>query len=171
MNAKDFVATKEMLDCVKNVLLCQAMVATIKPIVEAYQKDILQRHQFHIWDYATREDMKKQKTDRICLDEKDAFLISDEDFKIYDQECKKARDEAGLKVDMDEFCPLLVAENLLGKANNLLLDSMFPVTGLKQEDYFRSGDGCKTYDKAINLITSLLVAYTKEHKINLHLPE
>ena len=141
---------QEILDATKEVLINMAWVETVKPIVTGYQKAILDRHQFKV--------VKKYRDtsiDEVILDPDSSYLMSDTDFAIYLAECNQARINAGLKVESEEFCPLLVAENNLRKARHKLIDLMAPVTSIKFDMLFQSYPD--NYNKYLDLVLKLVV--------------
>jgi hypothetical protein len=128
MNQKAFAIAKlgcqpapAMIKSVENVLALTAMVASIRPTVEAYEQEILARHQFHIakkWRDQGCEDI-------LILDRKLTYLLDQEtDFVTFDRERIEACAASGLKVENPSFCPLLVAEHLLVQAENQMFDAV-----------------------------------------------
>lgn len=152
------MVTSEMIQGANDVCVAQAWVQTVKPIVEGYQKEILGRHQFT--NKGEQERLKNSKrgpiAERVILNPKDSFLLSDVDFEVYHNECKKARDLANLKVENDEQCPLLVAEWNEIKAKREFIDAMTPITGFTADqatyslEYFK-----KAVDLCLGLVASL----------------
>lgn len=153
---KGFKPSPIMLLAAGNVFKAMAWVDVIKPVVEGYQKEILARHQWHI---AKEWSEKRGAPDRIILEPSRSYLLEDDDFKIYHKECHEARDKAGLKVDNDDFCPLLVAQRLLTEAQHGLIDAMTPTTGVEVDDLFYNG--MRDYDKYIDLTLRLLAPYLR----------
>lgn len=153
---KGFKPSPAMLQAAGIVFKAMAWVDVIKPVVEGYQKEILSRHQWHI---AKEWSEKRGSPDRIILEPTNSYLLEDEDFQTYLQECHVARAKAGLKVDNDDFCPLLVAENLLNKAKNVLIDVMSTTTGIEHDDLFHHG--LEDYNKYIDLTLRLLAPFLR----------
>lgn len=122
--------TDAMKQNCKTVFLTMAYTETIRPIVEGYQKEILNFFEWKI----DKQWVEKGMEDQIIRDPDKAYLLSDEDFKSYLAHCNIARKKANLHVDNPEFCPLLVAESLQNDAERLFIDSMEPITGLKAKD-------------------------------------
>lgn len=146
--------------CGWRVLKCPLMAAceAIRPIVEGYEREILARHRWENNEEVAKYGHKGVKK-RVILEPKDAWLLDEADFKIYDQECKAARDKAGLKVEDDGFCPLLVAEDLECKAKRVFIEAMQPITGLDPDDVLCGPDGVKNYDKLVDLSLRLLAPF------------
>ena len=142
-----------MIDAATCVFMCMAAVQTIRPIVEGYQKEILARHQFKV-----RDEFAYRRGEEVILDPKLSYLMPDEDFAIYDAECKAARDAAKLHVENDDFCPLLVAEHELTKAQRLLVDAVEPITGI---DHHKLMCNFTMYPEYIDLTLRLLAPYVK----------
>lgn len=129
-NMKNFLPSQEMIAATESVFLNMAVVETIRPIVRGYQRKILLKHKMK---YA-KESVQKHFGSCYLTDPDHVYLLSDSDFKVYLAECRKEQEKARLKTDNPEHGPLLVAENNLRKAENLLMDSFEPLTGLKSSD-------------------------------------
>jgi len=124
-----FKPTPDQIRMAEATFTAMAFEQTVRPIVEAYEKAILEKHQFKIakkW-----EDTRSGSAGEIILNPKWAYLLEDSDFSIYNAECKVARDAANLKVEQDDFCPLLVAENLRIQAENALINEIAKTPGLE----------------------------------------
>lgn len=148
---------KGLIDAAQMVVQAKAMVATIKPIVEGYQREILERHQFHIAKKWRGHGM----LDRIILDPNESYLLEQEDFSVYLDECKEARIAAGLHVDDEEKCPLLVAQSVERDAIKVLCDIMEPITGISHKNIVCSKDGIKKLHEYVDITLRLLVPYLK----------
>ena len=148
-----FHPTDAMIAAATLVFMHMAKVAVIRPIVEGYQKELLAKHQFKV-----RDEFSERRGAEVILDPKLSYLMPDEDFAIYDAECKAARDTAGLHVEDKDFCPLLVAENDLIKAKRTLVDVMESVTGIGHDKLMCNFD---KYDEYIDLCLKLLSPYVK----------
>lgn len=99
--------------------------STIRPIVETYQSEILEKHRFQI----DRQWVELGMEDCVILKREDAFLLSDVDAKIYYAECYAARDAAKLRVAHAEECPLSVAESVRIEAEFKLMREMSKAVG------------------------------------------
>ncbi len=153
---KGFRPSPIMLLAAGNVFAAMAWVEVIRPVVEGYQREILNRHKWHI---AKEWSEKRGLPDKIILEPNRAYLLEDEDFNIYLKECHEARNKAGLKVENDDFCPLLVSERLLSEAKRGLIDVMEPTTGIEFDDLFHHG--LEDYNKYIDITLRLLAPYLK----------
>ncbi len=152
-----FTPSTEMVEAAKTVFMAMAWKGTIEPIVTGYEREILSRHQFHISDEWTAKGMP----DKIILDPKETYLLNDIDSKIYINETFMARDNAGLKVDNPEFCPLLVAETMQIDAETALIATMESITHLEPGQLY--GENRK---KLIDLTLRLLAPFMKgERKV------
>ena len=154
---KKFQPTQEQIRCAEVLVTAMAYEQEIRPVVEAYETQILAKHQFHI-DKAWVE---KGMPDRIILSRKDSILLSDTDSKVFYSECHEARDAAGLKVDKPENCPLLVANSLRIEAENALLKSMESSPNLES----LSKAACLSLDvraKAVDLTLKLLMPFCRD---------
>lgn len=123
-----------MLDAAEAVLKAMAIVGTVRPIVDAYQTEILAKEQWKVMAEAGEPDAQEE----IITEPKLSFLMSDSDFAVYHQRCDEARKSAGLSITLDGGCPLLEAEELLRVAQRAMVDSMAGVTQI-------------TADKAVTL--------------------
>lgn len=148
MNAKDFNPTTEMFDAAQTLLQAMAYMETIRPIVEGYEKEIL-------------DDM--QPLDRyegeLITDIKYTYMMPDDIFKIYDRRCRKARDKAGLHVDNDGFCPLLVADTFVVDATRTLIEVVEPVFKVSHHALLCSG--MDKFHEYVELMLKLLVSHPK----------
>jgi len=142
-----------MITAAEAVFAAMANVQTIEPIVQGYQTAILAKHRFAPDPELTRF------ASEIILDPKEAFLLKDADFKVYNAECLAERDRLGLKVDKPEFCPLLVAEDLQRKAEHWLVEAMKPVTGLDLDRLLCAG--VEELKKYIDLALRLLAPFVR----------
>lgn len=158
MNAKDFKPTSDMIHAAQTVFLCMAMVETIKPIVTGYQKAILNKYQFKV---ASDKVNRGHDKDEIILDPDKSYLLDDSDSQVYIEETFRERDRAGLKVSNPEFCPLLVAEHNLTKAQHILIRSMEPLTGVTLDQILCGRNCLVNLKKYIELSLRLLAPFVK----------
>ena len=164
---KEFKPTTAMVEAAYNVFTAMAVVATVRPIVERYQTAILAEGQWRVRpDYATKRRAAPGDPENIepevILDPKLSYLMSDEDFAVYDTCCKRARDIAGLHVTKDDFCPLLVSEHTLIKAEQGLIDAMAETTRITKDRIL--GVGMDKYKEYIDLTLRLLAPFVDERK-------
>ena len=144
--------TPDMIAAAKTVFMAKAWVDTIRPVVEGYKKVILAKHGWHI----DEKWIDKGMTDKVILDPEHAYELSDQDFAIYLKEVKEARIQSGLKVDNEDFCPLLVAERLEMEAIRSLLTTMISITKIDPDDVYG-----EHWNKLTDLTLRLLAPYVK----------
>lgn len=123
---KKFTPTTALIRAAETLMLAMAHEGLVRPIVEAYEAEILQKHQWHIapkWVAMGLED-------RVVLSRKHACLLSEEDAKVFYQECFKARDAARLRVSKPENDPLCEAENLRVQAEAVFIQALSTLPGL-----------------------------------------
>jgi len=143
---KKFKPTTDMIESAKTLLMAMAYVETIAPTVKAYRKKCLDEVKgINRYDGSIVTDIE--------LD----YQLTDEDFQRYLILTKKERDLAGFKVEDDDFCPLLVAEHMVTKAQWALIESMEVITGIKQDKLLCSG--MENYKKYIDLTLRLLIPF------------
>lgn len=163
-NKPKFNPTPEMITATKALLMAKAFVQTIKPIVDGYQKAILEKHQFtNRREVELLTKLGREAEERVILDPKESYQMSKEDFNTFWNECKIEREKAGLKVKRDDFCPLLVAENLERQAKNALLEAMRPLTKIDPDNLWDMDNRKKLIELSINL----MVSYCRENNIDL----
>ena len=152
---KNFEPTEAQIRCAEAVFKAMAHESLVRPIVEAYERAILEKHQFRI----ARRWVERGSADCIILDRKRSYLLEDRDAQVFHAECFKARDAAGLKVERPENCPLLEAEHKRIEAEHALLKAIATTPGL---DNFGNGiwnPGLRA--KAIDLSLKLLAPFVK----------
>jgi hypothetical protein len=103
------------------LLVAQAHEAYVRPIVESYQREILERHQFKMC--AEKAEASGDDPNRVILDPRKAWLIGKEDLQVYYAELAVADAASGLPVPEPGMCPLLVAEHTRIQCENALIDS------------------------------------------------
>ncbi len=155
----NFTPSQDMISAATAVFTAMAYVQTIEPIVRGYQKKILDKYKFKIDKRWTEN---KRRNPGIITDPKRAYLMSDDDFKFYLEELNEERKKAGLRVENPEFCPLLVAEDILNKAEFLLCQAMEPITKITHDQIMRSG--LDKYKKYIDLSLKLLAPFVKNEQ-------
>lgn len=122
----EFVPNANMIRAAENLLLSMSHEDVVRPVVVAYETEILTRHQFRI----ARKYVEHGCDDVVILDRKRSYMLEESDFAIYLKQCFEARDAAGLKVRAPDNCPLLEAENTRIQAENLLLTAMAELPNL-----------------------------------------
>jgi hypothetical protein len=117
-NRKMPPVTPDMIQAAENYIMAQAHTSVIRAIVEPIQKQVLLEGQ-----YKAVNDFGPDK-ERVILEEKDTYLISDADFQEYMIKTRERYVAAKLHVDPNDIgvCPLLVAENLESQARRRVLE-------------------------------------------------
>lgn len=170
---KKFTPTAAMVAAAENVFLAMAFERTVAEIVVPYKKEILAEGQWHI-----KPQFRGRFGGEVILDPKQSYLMEEADFAVFDAKCKQARDKANLKVDQDDQCPLLVAENLVRQAEHALVEAVFELTGLSSDKLLNAGlDKHKAYveltlrllapfvqNTASEILTNLVNSYAKPVK-------
>lgn len=149
--------SEEQRKAAELVFLQKAAVETIRPIVTRYQREILARNRFHI----AKHWVEMGDEDKIILDPKEDYMLEDSDFQVYLAECRVEQKKTGLFTESPDFCPLLVAENLLIQAEHVLIDSFEILTGVKGADLWKL-DHRKRY---LDLLLSMMAQYMDKDKI------
>lgn len=90
---KTFNPNEEQRAAARAVVLAMAHQQVVRPIIEAYEREILVRHNFRI----ARKWVEEGCEDEVILDPADAFLLDEGDGKVFYAETYKPRDAAGLK--------------------------------------------------------------------------
>ena len=127
-----FRPTKAMIEAAEQVVVADAVLKVIAPVVDEYERRILEEGQWRV-----RPEFRGEgRADEAILTSSRSYLMADEDFAVFHERCKEARDRAGLWVADPEQCPKLVAEERLRIAKHALVDAMEPVTQVKAADIF-----------------------------------
>lgn len=151
---KSFTPNKTMIKAAETVFLAMAMVETIRPVVRSYQTAILAEGKWCVIDEFSEDPGKE-----VIIDPKLAWLMPDDDFMQYHSKCKAARKAAGLHVEDDEQCPLLVSEHDLIRAETGLATALEGVSPLTAE-MLNSLVGQRRKD-AVDLMLRLMSPYVK----------
>lgn len=116
----------------RNLFAAMAHRDLVVPIVEAYQREILARHQWKpdaCWAaIGTGRLGHAEWVNQPLLDPKHSYLMNDADSEVYFAECRKAQAAAKLITETPEHCPKLVAEDLVLRCEMALVAAMEPVT-------------------------------------------
>ena len=127
--------SQDIIEAGKTLLTAKAYVETIRPVVEGYQKEILNNHQWHIASKWTKR-RRGYDEDSIILDPDHSYLLEDKDAAIYYEELHKEHLKHGFKVKKD-YCPLLIAQNMERKARDILFDLLQPITGIDPSEIYQ----------------------------------
>lgn len=143
---KTFNPTEGMREAAKEVFTAMAYTKTIRGIVEPYRNRILV--EIKAVNVETGEPVTKDF---------DAYLMSDEQFNLYVKRCNEERIKAGLKVECEGYCPLLVAEELERKAKRALIKALNPITGVDVDGLLCLG--MDNYHKYVDLSLRLMASF------------
>ena len=146
-----FKPSVEMIKTAQEVFLNMASIETIKPEVKKIQNRVLNKHQFKVFD-------KYDKKEIVILNDSNSYLLNDKDFKVYLKECRAEEIKIKL-IDENfnkEFCPLLVAEHNLIKAQNKLIDLMGKPFKIKAEDIYKTEHRKKFIDLSLKYLVQFI---------------
>lgn len=122
--ARQFKPTREMIQTAENVYVALAIENHTRPIVEAYQRKVLGERKWLV-----DPDMRAEEgVEEYVTEIKYAWMMSKEDFAVYHRRCNEERVAAKLVVESDDYCPLLVAEDVTRQAKRALLEAVSPIT-------------------------------------------
>lgn len=138
---KTWRPSPDQIRAAKTVFLAMAYTETIRPVVKGYQKQI--KREMHLDPDAP------------------SYLMAEADFKTYLVRCNEERIRAGLHVDSEEYCPLLVAEDLERQAKNALIDAMEPTTGISFNQIIQSSNCLENLKKYIDLTLRMMAGHLK----------
>jgi hypothetical protein len=159
---KRFRPSGEQIKFAELMLMSQAVVETVRPIVEGYQKAILAKHNFTNGRTVERLAHRGAAPVEVILDPKRSFELSDDDFAVYLKECNEARIASGLQTDDPDHCPLLVAENLHRQAQRAFMESMESFTGINIDSLIGIYDGIKQYNDFTESTLRLVIPFMKK---------
>lgn len=154
---KDFNPTQEMKQAAETVFLAMAWTQTVEPVVKGYQQKILNDY---VFNYALEWVERGEKEGRIT-NIRDTYLMTNEDFKRYMHLQNIERKKAGLHVENEEFCPLLVAESLERDAKREMVKTMECVTGITCDQLTMN---LERYRKYVELTLQLLAPFVESKK-------
>lgn len=115
-----FTPTDRQIRAAEAVLAAMVHEKAIRPVVETYQRMILEQHRFKpsvTWESCPG------LPEAVLLPTEDHYL-GPEDMAVYMAECHAARDALGLTVSSPDHCPLLEARSARIDAENALLATM-----------------------------------------------
>lgn len=146
-----FTPTDRQIRAAETVLAASAHEQAIRPMVEAYQRMILEQHQFKpsvTWDNCPG-------LPEIVLDPNEDHYLGPEDMAVYMAECHAARDALGLVVSSPDHCPLLEARSRRIDAENALLATMVDTPRLAPLAKARLLPGGKGKQAIATLLTAI----------------
>jgi hypothetical protein len=154
---KNFKPTPDMIRAAENCFAAMAMTETIRPIVEGYQKRILEEEKYpYCPKYMSRRE--KAPADYIS-DLRHTYMLGEEDAQHYYKRCREEQAKAGLHTDSPEYCPLLVAKHLQMEAEHALIDAMVPVTTITRDMIFQSKNSLENLRKLKDLTLRFMAGF------------
>lgn len=150
-----FKPTPKMIAAAETVLLAMTIETVTRQIVEAYQKRILNEGQ---WMADPAMGTAPGVPERVT-DPKYAWLMTSEDFALYQRRCNEERIAAKLPAETDDHCPLLVAENVTRLSKAALLEEMSCHS--KIDSACAATMKTADYDKLVDITLRLLAPFVK----------
>jgi len=157
-----FKPTAAMIEAAENLFVALAFEQTVRPIVEGYQRKILAERTWRCapeyLERATRM-ASDEPVESHVTDIKLTWTMEKADFAIYLGRCNEERSAAGLIVETEAHCPLLVAEDTTRKAKYALCEAMTSVTNMNADAAvaLKPAD----YNKMIDLSLRLLAPFVQ----------
>ena len=121
-----FQPSAALIAAAEAVLVSMAMEQGVAPAVEAYEAEILARHQFPP-DPKWRDMVKHD----VILNRKIVYLLAEADREVFYAECRAARDAAGFKTAHPDGCPLLEAHGLRIDAETAFIRRLGELPGME----------------------------------------
>ena len=157
MNKEQLIRMENDKDCIEVVsALFQAIAycETVRSVIEPKQKEVLAKHQFKV----AEKFAKYKGSDMVILDHKHVYMLSDEDFQTYLDEMDAFHKEQGFSKPSRDYCPLLIAEDLVRKIKIEVTDFLEPYTGIS---YNMVSFNLESYRKYFDLILGLFAPKVK----------
>lgn len=117
--------SRELQAAAKAVLVAKAAVETTRPKIHAIQEDLILALSPKVAD-DYREGRRAVEDEYVTRE--NAWMMSDEDAERFYPELDKAYREAGFTEIENGQCPLLIAEDLLRKAERLFMEASIELT-------------------------------------------
>jgi hypothetical protein len=174
--AKEFKPTDDMVTAATMVFQGMALVGTVEPTVRGYEREVLEQ-----MEPKSRSWEKHDFPAKVITEPKDAWQMDEEEFLVYlgrVNDKQKGHPEVVAIVNsvriawgqepidfeaQPDYCPLLVAEDMLRGRRRQLIDVMEPVTGIDAQSVLCSG--LDNYDKFVDLTLRLLAPFVEDaHK-------
>lgn len=155
---KDFKPTASMISAANAVFVAMATISLVRPLVLNYQRKVLLEGQWHAAD----ELSEVGSSPKAITEPEEAFLLGEADFLKYVERCNVESLKVGLKASSPERCPLLESEESLRKAEQLLMEEMQHITGIKPGDLLQVS--MEAHKKYIDLTLRLLAPFVQSPK-------
>ena len=157
-NEGELSPSESMVRAAERVLAAKARFDVVAPIVDAYQREILERHQWRV----AREWVESGDDDVIVLNPEEAYLLEDADAAVFFSECTQSAAEARLGTELPDSCPKLEARDALRRAENVFLEEIGGIPGL---EVLGSGSlPLSARDKALTLALEMVAPYMRDAK-------
>jgi hypothetical protein len=157
-SAAELTPSESMVRAAERVLAAMARFEVVAPIVDAYQREILERHQWRV----AREWVEMGDDDVVVLNPDETYLLEESDAAIYFSECTQAAATARLGIELPESCPKLEARDALRTAQNIFLDEVSTVPGLESLGSGTLPLGAR--DQALTLALEMVAPYMRDAK-------
>lgn len=153
-----FKPTDEMIAAAEAVFAAKALVLQMTTIVLGYQSRILAEHQ---WMPAKEWQEGERPFLEPITNPKDSYLLEENDFLTYLDLCNKARMQAGLVIEKEGQCPLLVAQDLERRATRHLFDVFEQINKFSYSDILQSRDCIENIIRATSLMLTLMAPFVR----------
>jgi len=141
--------TPELKAAAEELLGAQAYTNLIRPVVEGYQSRILAQHQFRI----DQKWVERGSEDCVILDPKEVYLMNDADSTVIFAEYDAAAKANDFDLP-DGYCPLLVAENMIIKAERTLLNAARYITNIDPDEFWDMKIRKELIDLTLNFVVA-----------------
>jgi hypothetical protein len=155
---KAFKPTASMIAAAYAVFEAMATISLVRPLVLTYQRKVLQEGQW----YASSEFEDMGSSPRSITEPEEVFLLGEADLQKYVELCNAESLKVGLKASSPERCPLLESEEAVRQAEQLLMQEMQHITGIKPGDLLQVSLGAQK--KYIDLTLRLLAPFVQSPK-------
>jgi hypothetical protein len=153
--------TPELIEVAKLTFKAMAYCETIRPAIETEQKELLDFWKFQI----APEHIEKGREPEIVITWKNAYLLDDTDSRILFAEYDIKVKQLGFNVKPG-YCPLLIAENDIHKAEGLLIDASEYMTGISNKTFWTKTSGkMEHYKEMVKLLLTLCAPFCKAESI------
>lgn len=147
-------------DCIKVVNALFEAVAyaeTVRDVIEPKQQELIDFYKFETADMWTE---KYGEPKRVITKYDHLYLATDEDSNLLYKEMHKVHLELGFKVEMN-YCPLLIAEDLVRKVKVQVADFLEPYMGVSYDQISYNLD---RYKKYFELVMTMFAGVVKEYQ-------
>ena len=150
-------------DCVKvvNALFeATAYEQTVRELIEPKQQEVIDFFKFEVSDESV-EKLRAEK--RAITKHRELYLISEDDFILYEKEMHDFYTQSGFDVKYG-YCPLLIAERMTRDVKIEVCDFLQPYIGIS---YDHISGSLERYRQYYELIMTMFAPAVKEYqKVN-----